>query len=162
MNFLLLLAFGLITFFLQVTVVANLFGIIKPDLTVIYTVQLGLSQNLLKGSLLAFLLGCLISISSGDLFMIFPLMKLLEYIGIKLIKDFFIIERPFYKSLLVFLTCLGENIFLTLLSLPRIRHSYEFLPSTLLPSFLTVILSILFFTILQRIATERKQYGVLS
>ncbi len=128
---------------------------VRPDLLLLLTLFLGLFSSTLSGGLLAFLLGYLMDLFSGNGVGFFALSRPLLFYGTQLFKDRLFLESFSSRSLFVFLLALGEGIFFLLLSnLFRAGSSSNPVPpffKVFIPQCLsTALLSSFFFFLLRK------------
>lgn len=89
---------------------------VRPDLLLILTLFLGLFSFPISGGILAFLLGYLMDLFSGNGIGFFALSRPLLFFGTQHFKDRLFLESFSSRSFFVFLLALAEGIFILLLS----------------------------------------------
>jgi len=141
-RFFLLLVFGLVIFTLQTTLLLSLpIHRVRPDIVLIFTLYLGLSFPPISGGLLAFLMGYLMDLFSGNTYGLYAFSRSLLFALAYLSRDRFYLEGILSQFLFVFVLALGEGLLLQLL-LAALN------PSPLYPLLLTVLLPQSLFTAL--------------
>jgi rod shape-determining protein MreD len=88
---------------------------IRPDIVLIFTLYLGLSSPLISGGILAFFMGYLMDLFSGNTFGLFTLSRPLLFYLAQLFKSHFYLEGIFSQSLFAFLFALVEGSFIVIL-----------------------------------------------
>lgn len=136
------LLLGVLFLTLQTTWPATFFfRWIRPDLVLILILYLGLSSSPISGGILAFSLGYLMDLFSGNGFGLLAFSRPLLFYSAQLFKDRIYLESFPSRSLFVFVLCLAEGvIILTLLNalnpehLPNLYRQFfvVFLPQSLL------------------------------
>jgi len=132
---------------------------VRPDLLLILTLFLGLFSSTISGGILAFLLGYLMDLFSGNGIGFFTLTRPLLFYGTQLFKDRLFLESFFSRSLFVFLLALAEGLFILLLS-NLFRPDSSTSPislffKTFIPQcFSTALLSSFFFFFLRKGVTQ--------
>lgn len=118
----------------------------RPDLVLILTLYLGLSSFPISGGILAFFLGYLMDLFSGNGFGLFAFSRPLLFYGAQFFKDRIYLESFPSRSLFVFVFTLTEGLlFMVLLRvlnpeyLSNLFHQFwvGFLPQSLLTAFLS-------------------------
>jgi rod shape-determining protein MreD len=88
---------------------------IRPDLVLILTLYMGLSSPLIAGGILAFFMGYLMDLFSGNVFGLFTLSRPLIFYLAQLFKSHFYLEGIFSQFLFTFLFSLAEGGFIAIL-----------------------------------------------
>ena len=119
---------------------------VRPDLLLILTLFLGLSFPPITGGILAFFLGYLMDLFTGNGYGLYALSRLLLFYTAQLFKDRLYLEGFSSRSLLVFFLALGEGIFILVLlkalNPNPLRSPYLLFFTVFLPqSFSTALLS---------------------
>ena len=154
---LLFILLGVLVLTLQTTL-PGLFPIqrIRPDFMLIFTLFLGFSFPPVPGAILAFFLGYLVDLFSGNSFGVHAFSRPLLFYGAYLFKSKFYLEGFSSQFILVFLLSSLEGLllllFLSLLSPEPLFHLYpSFFFFSLLPqSIFTAFITPLLFTLSQR------------
>jgi rod shape-determining protein MreD len=147
---------GILFLILQTTLLAS-FPIqrVKPDLVFILTLFMGLTFPPVFGGILAFFLGYLMDLFSGNNFGLFTFSRPFLFFIAQLFKHRIYLENFFSRSLFVFLFTLAEGIlFLILLKALNpepLRPLYPFFFTSFLPqSFSTALVAPILFSIFKK------------
>ncbi len=128
---------------------------VRPDLVLILTLYLGLSSSPISGGMLAFFLGYLMDLFSGNGFGLHAFSRLFLFYSAQFFKDRIYLESFPSRFLFVFLFALAEGIVLLILlralnpeHLPNLYRQFfiSFFPQSLL----TAILSPPLFSLLRK------------
>ncbi len=156
------LVLGALFLTLQTTLLASPFvQRIRPDMVLILILYLSLSYPMVSGGILAFLLGSLMDVFSGNAFGLFTVSRTFIFLAAQLFKEKFYLEGFFPQFLFALsLTLLEGVLILTLLNglSPRpLVHLYPLGLKVLLPqSIFTGLLTPAFFSFF------RKGFALLS
>lgn len=125
---------------------------IRPDFMLIFTLYLGFSSPPVLGGLLAFFLGCLVDLFSGNTFGLYAFSRPLLFYGAFLFKSKFYVEGFSSQFIFVFFGAFLEGslilMLLTLLSTEPLLDFYPFFLSSLLPqSAVTALITPLLFAL---------------
>lgn len=128
---------------------------IRPDILLILTLYLGLSSSPISGVLLAFFLGYLMDLFSGNSFGLYAFSRPLIFYIAQLFKDRVYLESFPSRSLFVFILALVEGflilILLKVLNPTAFSHLYPlWFPAFLPQSFCTALISPIFFSLFNR------------
>jgi rod shape-determining protein MreD len=106
-----------ITFFtLQATILASLpIQRIRPDLVLILVLYFGFSFSMITGGILAFFLGCLLDLFSGNSFGLFTFTRPLIFLVAQLFRNQFYWEGFSFQFLFVFTFALFEGLLILVL-----------------------------------------------
>jgi len=107
---------GVLLLTLQTTLLTSLvIRRIRPDLVLILTLYLGLSYPPVSGGILAFFLGYLMDLFSGNVFGLYTLSRPLIFYIAQIFKDRVYLESFLSQFLFVFLSALVEGFLLLIL-----------------------------------------------
>ncbi|OGP71619.1 MAG: rod shape-determining protein MreD [Deltaproteobacteria bacterium RBG_16_50_11] len=152
-KFFLPLVFGMLTFTLQTTLVTSLpIHRVRPDIVLIFTLYLGLFFPPVSGGLLAFFMGYLMDLFSGNTYGLYTFSRSLLFTVAYLFRNRFYLEGIPSQFFFVFILALGEGFLLQLL-LTALNPSplYPLLLTVLLPqTFSTALITPLFFALLRK------------
>ena len=148
----LFIIFGVLVLTLQTTLL-RFFPIqrIRPDFMLIFTLYLGFSFSPILGGILAFFLGYLVDLFSGNTLGLYTFSRPLLFYGAYLFKSKFYVEGFSSQFFFVFLLAFFEGflilMLLTLLSPEPLFHLYPSFFVSLLPqsAFTALITPLLFF-----------------
>jgi rod shape-determining protein MreD len=153
---LLFILLGVLVLTLQTTLL-EFFPIqsIRPDFMLVLTLFLGFSFPPVPGAILAFSLGYLVDLFSGNAFGFYAFSRILLFYGAYLFKSKFYLEGFSSQFIFVFLLSFLEGLlllfFLSLLSPDPLFHLYRFFFFSLLPhSTFTALITPLLFILSQR------------
>jgi rod shape-determining protein MreD len=142
---------GVLFLTLQTTLLATLLTQrIRPDIVLILILYLGLSYPPISGGILAFFMGFIMDLFSGNSFGLYTFSKPFLFYVAQLFKNRFYLESFLSQSLFVFIFALFEGllilILLTALNPGPLEHLNVLLFSFLLPqSFFTGLIAPIFF-----------------
>lgn len=128
---------------------------IRPDFMLIFTLYLGFSFSPIPGAILAFFLGYLVDLLSGNTFGLYTFSRPLLFYGAYLFKSKFYVEGFSSQFIFVFLLAFLEGIlilmFLTLLSPEPLLGLYPSYFVSLFPqATFTALITPLFFILARR------------
>jgi rod shape-determining protein MreD len=128
---------------------------IRPDLMLIFTLWLVFSYPPLSGGLLAFSLGYLLDLFSGNTFGLYTFSRAALFFALYCFRDHFYLEGFFPQSFLVFISALLEGLLLIILIAifnPHLLLSYyvSWAKVLLLQSFFTGLISPLLFLLFDK------------
>jgi rod shape-determining protein MreD len=128
---------------------------IRPDIVLILTLYLGISSPPISGGILAFILGYLMDIFSGNGFGLYAFSRPILFYGTQLFKDRIYLESVHSRSLFVFLFALVEGFLLLVLvkalNPEPLRNLYPlFFPVFLPQSLSTALLSSVLFPLFRK------------
>jgi len=128
---------------------------IRPDFMLIFTLYLGFSTSPVPGGILAFFLGYLVDLYSGNTFGLYAFSRPLLFYGAHLFKSTFYVEGFSSQFIFVFLSaCLEGSLVLvlfTLLNPDPFSRLYPTLLISLFPrSTFTALISPLLFALVQK------------
>ncbi len=153
---LLFFLFGVLVLTFQTTLL-RFFPIerIRPDFMLIFTLYLGFSFPPIPGGILAFFLGYLVDLLSGNSLGLYAFSRPLLFYGAYLFKSEFCLEGFFSQSIFVFLLAFLEGIlilmFLTLLSPEPLLGLYPSYFVSLFPQVVfTALITPVFFIVARR------------
>jgi rod shape-determining protein MreD len=145
-----LLSLGILILTLQTTLLAALpVQRVRPDLLLILTLYLGLSCPPVLGGVLAFLMGYLVDLFSGNTFGLYTLSRPLLFYAVHFFRNRFYLEGFSFQSLFVFFFSLLEGLFILMLlamlnpdPLPKLYPSFFtfLLPQSLFTGVITPML----------------------
>lgn len=129
---------GILFITLQATLLASpSIQRIRPDIVLILTLHLGLSYPPISGGILAFVMGYLIDLFSGNSFGLYTFSRPLLFYAAQLFKDRFYLEGYPSQFLFVFLFALVEGllilILITALNPTSLGNLYPLLFTSYLP-----------------------------
>lgn len=143
---------GVLFLTLQTTLLMSLpIHRVRPDLVLILTLYLGLSYPLFSGGILAFFMGFIMDLFSGNSFGLYTFSRPLIFYVAQLFRGRFYLESFSLQSLYVFIFALFEGllilILLTALNPDPLNHLYPLLFTFLLPQsfFTSMVAPILFY-----------------
>lgn len=141
------LLLGIFFLTLQTTWVAS-FPVwrVRPDIVLILTVFLGIASPPISGGMVAFILGYLMDLFSGNSFGLYTFSRPLLFYGTQLFKDRIYLESVHSRSLFVFLFTLAEGLMLLLLVKALNPEPLRNLYSLFFPVFLPQSLSTALFS----------------
>ena len=117
---------------------------IRPDIVLILTLYLGISSPPISGGILAFILGYLMDLFSGNGFGLYAFSRPILFYGAQLFKDRIYLESVHSRSLFVFLFALSEGFVLMLLlkalNPEHLRNLYPLFFTVFLPQALSTAL----------------------
>jgi len=155
-RFILSLLLGILFITLQTTLLPSLpIQRIRPDILLIFTLYLGLSYPPISGGLLAFFLGYLMDLFSGNPFGLYTFSRPLLFYISQFFKNRFYLESFPSQSFFVFIFALVEGLLILILlralnPIP-LRNLYpSFLETFLLNSFVTGLISPVLFSLFNR------------
>jgi len=128
---------------------------IRPDFMLIFTLYLGFSTSPVPGALLAFFMGYLVDLFSGNTFGLYTLSRPLLFYGAHLFKSKFYVEGFSSQFIFVFLSaCLEGFLVLMLMTLLHPEPLFHLYPSFLVSLFprstFTALIAPLLFALSQR------------
>jgi len=134
---------GILFLTLQTTLLRSLpVQSIRPDIVLILTLYLGLSYPLISGGILAFFMGYLMDLFSGNVLGLYTFSRPLIFYIAQLFKGRFYLEGFLSQFLFVFLSALAEGLLILVLLNGLNPNPLE----NLYPMFFTVLLPQSFFT----------------
>ncbi len=152
-QFFLPLLFGMLAFTIQATLFPALpIHRVRPDIVLIFTLYLGLSFPPVSGGLLAFFIGYLMDLFSGNTYGLYAFSRPLLFSLAYLFRDRFYFEGILPQFLFVFIFALGEGLLHQLL-LAALNPSplYSLLFTVLLPqTFFTALITPLLFALFRK------------
>lgn len=155
-RFVLLFLIGILFLTLQATLLTS-FPIqrIRPDLLLILTLYLGLSYPLFPDGILAFLLGYLMDLFSGNSLGLYALSRPVVFFAAQLFKERFYLERYPSQSLLTFGVAMMEGLLILILMsvfhLVPLRSLHSLLFTFLLPqAFFTSLVTPVVFSLIDK------------
>lgn len=127
----------------------------RPDILLILTLYLGLSSSPISGGILAFFLGYLMDLFSGNGFGLYVFSRLLLFYGAQLFKDHIYLEGFPSRFLFAFLFSLAEGflllILIRVLNPEHLQNLYPLVFAVFLPQcFTTALLSPVLFSLLNK------------
>jgi len=133
---------GILFLTLQTTLLMSLpIHRIRPDIVLILTLYLGLSYPPISGGILAFFMGYLMDLFSGNVLGLYSLSRPLIFYIAQIFKDRFYLEGLLSQFLFVFLSAMAEGflllILLTGLNPSPLGNLYPLLFTVLLPQSLS-------------------------
>jgi rod shape-determining protein MreD len=128
---------------------------IRPDIVLILTLYLGLSYPPVSGGILAFFIGYLMDLFSGNSFGLYTFSRPFIFYAAQFFRGWFYLKGFSFQFLFVFISCLLEGLLILFLlsslnlpSLPNFFHSFF---TFLLPqSVFTGLIAPLFFFLLDK------------
>ena len=137
---------------------------VRPDLLLILTIYFGFSTSTVSGGLLAFCMGTLLDLFSGNVFGLYAFSRSLIFFATRLFKHEFYWEGFSFQLAFVFITAMLEGglllVFLSGLSSGPLRNLFPAILTTLLPqSVCTALFTLPLFFLLRKGAhalTERR------
>ncbi len=153
---LLLLISGILVLTFQTTLLGFIpIQRIRPDFMLIFTLYLGFSTSPVPGGILAFFMGYLVDLFSGNPFGLYAFSRPLLFYGAYLFKSKFYVEGFSSQFIFVFLSACLEGFLIlmlfTLLNPEPLFHLYpSFLLSLMPQSTFTALITPLFFALFQR------------
>ena len=158
---------GILFLTLQTTLFASLpIQRIRPDIVLILTLYLGLSYPPISGGILAFLMGCLMDLFSGNSFGLYTLSRPFLFYVAQLFKDRFYMGDFSFQFFFGFIFTLFEGLLILLLlnalNPGPLGHLYPLFFTFLLPqSFFTgLITPILFYLFNKGSSLLPNQHGM--
>ena len=128
---------------------------IRPDILLIFTLYLGLSFPLIPGGILAFFMGYLLDLFSGNALGFYTLSRPLVFFAAQFFKERFYLEGFYSKFLFAFIFAMLEGLLILILMnalhLVPLGNLYPLLFTFLLPqSFFTGLTTPLLFFLFQQ------------
>jgi rod shape-determining protein MreD len=164
MRILLTFALGLLFMLLQSSVFPRFLPVnLKPDLLLILVVYLGLCEGYLRGGLVCYLLGCLKDVFAGIYTGLFGFTFLLIFYAVRGVGGRFNSENPFFLLVLTLVGTMLEGVII-IFSIgffadhapPLQLIGRQLLPQMLLNLLAAIMLLLLVFPFLRRLAPPRQ------
>ncbi len=155
---LLLLLLGILLLTVQTTLLRSVpIQRVRPDFMLIFTLFLAFSVSPLPGGILAFLMGYLVDLFSGNTFGLYTFSRPLLFYVAYLFKSKFYVEGFSSQFIFVFLTACLEGVFVlilfTLLNPEPVFQRYPSVLLSLMPqSTFTALITPLFFPLFQKVS----------
>ena len=129
---------GIFCLTLQTTLLASFpFQRVRPDLVLILTLYVGFSYPPISGGLLAFLMGYLMDLFSGNFFGLYSFSRPLIFYGARIFRGWFYLEGFSSQFLFVAVSAIAEGLviltLLTALNVTPYSNLYPLLFTSLLP-----------------------------
>jgi rod shape-determining protein MreD len=153
---LLLLLFGILFLTVQTTFLRSIpIQRIRPDFMLIFTLFLAFSVSPVLGGILAFLMGYLVDLFSGNTFGLYTFSRPLLFYGAYLFKSEFYVEGFSSQFIFVFLSACLEGVFVlilfTLVNPEPVFQRYSSVLLSLVPqSTFTALIAPLFIVLFQK------------
>lgn len=160
---------GVLFLTLQTTLLRSLpVQSIRPDIVLILTLYLGLSYPLISGGILAFFMGYLMDLFSGNVLGLYTFSRPLIFYIAQLFKGRFYLEGSLSQFLFVFLSALVEGLLILILlnglNPNPLGNLYPMLFTVLLPqSFFTGLITPILFFLLNKgslLLSDQKRMGL--
>jgi len=160
---------GILFLTLQTTLLKSLpVQSIRPDIVLILTLYLGLSYPLISGGILAFFMGYLMDLFSGNVLGLYTFSRPLIFYIAQLFKGRFYLEGILSQFLFVFLSALVEGLLILVLlnglNPNPLGNLYPMLFTVLLPqSFFTGLITPILFFLLNKdslLLSNQKRMGL--
>ena len=160
---------GILFLTLQTTLLRSLpVQRIRPDIVLILTLYLGLSYPLISGGILAFFMGYLMDLFSGNVLGLYTFSRPLIFYIAQLFKGRFYLEGILSQFLFVFLSALVEGLLILVLlnglNPNPLGNLYPMLFTVLLPqSFFTGLITPILFFLLNKdslLLSDQKRMGL--